>query len=47
MFTVKVSGKFTGKKAASGTISYSEIITVNGAPGPKCTSARLKFTTTS
>jgi hypothetical protein len=46
-FTVKVSGKFTSKKAATGTISYTESISSPGEPGPKCTSKPLKFTTTS
>jgi hypothetical protein len=46
-YTVKVSGKFTSKKAATGTISYNESISSPGEPGPKCTSKPLKFTTTS
>jgi len=45
-YTVKVSGKFTSKKAATGTISYNESISSPGEPGPKCTSKPLKFTTT-
>jgi hypothetical protein len=38
--TVKVSGKFTSKTAASGKISYSESMSANGEPGPKCTVAK-------
>jgi hypothetical protein len=45
--TVKVTGKFTSKTAATGTISYSESISTNGEPGPKCTSQPVKFTATS
>ncbi len=35
--TVSVSGRFTSRTAATGTIRYSESVAVNGAPGPKCT----------
>jgi len=42
--TAKIQGTFTGVHAASGTISYSESISANGAPGPKCTAPKaLKF----
>jgi len=43
----KVSGRFTSKKAASGTITFRESISTSGEQGPKCTSRRLKFTATS
>lgn len=47
-YTVKVSGKFTSKKAATGTISYSESISSPGEPGPKCSIPKpLTFTAAS
>lgn len=41
---VKVGGRFTGKKAASGTISFVQSVATNGAAGPKCSSPTVKFT---
>ncbi len=38
--TVTVSGTFTSRTAASGTIRYSQRVSTNGAPGPKCTAAK-------
>jgi hypothetical protein len=47
-YTVKVSGKFTSKKAATGAISYGETISSPGEPALKCPMPKsLKFTAAS
>ena len=44
-FTVKVSGHFTKRNAASGTIQFTQVVTGVSSSGPiKCTSTALPFT---